>query len=80
MVTETIMQVCSDILISALNGVSTLNLPTALIAILADYTAYGVWILGADLCLAVMSCVMFWIGVKLTLGVVIFIWRLLPFT
>ena len=50
------------------------------IGALATCVQYGQYIMGADLFLAVLASAMFWIGLKATAGLLIFIWKLLPLT
>lgn len=47
---------------------------------LATFTGYGSWVVGADLLAVFGASVMFWWVFKGTVGVVVFLWRLLPFT
>ena len=47
---------------------------------LATFAGYGSWVVGADLLAVFGASVMFWWVFKGTVGVVVFLWRLLPFT
>lgn len=63
-----------------LDVVSFLSLPVDLINVLSTITGYGSWVVGGDLLLIVLGCVVFWWGVKISIGLGVYIWRLLPFT
>ena len=63
-----------------LEGLHALSLPVNLMQAVATFTGYGVWLVGADWIIIFCQCVLFWCSVKLTIGVVLFIWRLLPLT
>ena len=67
-----------NILCGVLTGMQILSLPVDLIGALATCVQYGQYIMGADL--AVLASAMFWIGLKATAGLLIFIWKLLPLT
>lgn len=56
------------------------NIPTNLVATLLDFMKFGVWVLGGDVYLIVMSTIIGWLVFKLAAGVILFIWRLLPLT
>lgn len=75
-----LLNLTRSIISVALNGLGVLPWPPALFGVLADITGFGVWVLGSDLILAFTAAVVFWIVLKMSLGVIIFIWRLLPLT
>jgi len=66
-----------DTLISA---VSMVTLPIDMISALSTVSAYGSWIVGSDLLLIFATCVFTWTTIKIGIGLVLFVWRLLPFT
>ena len=69
-----------NILCGVLTGMQILSLPVDLIGALATCVQYGQYVMGAGLFLAVLASAMFWIGLKATAGLLIFIWKLLPLT
>ena len=66
-----------DTLISA---VSMVTLPIDMISAITTVSAYGSWVVGSDLLLIFATCVFTWTTVKIAIGLVLFVWRLLPFT
>ena len=66
-----------DTLIST---VSMVTLPIDMISALSTVSAYGSWIVGSDLLLLFATCVFTWTTIKIGIGLVLFVWRLLPFT
>ncbi len=66
-----------DTLISA---VSMVTLPIDMISAITTVSAYGSWVVGSDLLLIFATCVFTWTTVKIGMGLVLFVWRLLPFT
>lgn len=62
------------------DGFSIISLPTNLITAVVDIMKYGIWILGLDLFVIVWSSIIFWIMFKLSAGILLFVWRLLPLT
>lgn len=66
-----------DVLIGA---VSMVTLPIDMISAITTVSAYGSWVVGSDLLLIFATCVFTWTTVKLGMGLVLFVWRLLPFT
>lgn len=65
---------------AAINGAVVVGIPVDGIAQLAKVCSYGSYVVGADLLLVFASCVLTWMGIKLSVGIFLFVWRLLPFT
>lgn len=63
-----------------LEPISMLPLPADMIQTLTTISGYGVWVVGADLMSLIISTVMMWWTIKLTIGIVIWLWELLPLT
>ena len=80
MIIEFFVNIVVTLLCGAVSGLKLLSLPVDMIGALATVIQYGAYVMGADLFLLVMGSVMFWIGVKTTAGVLIFVWKLLPLT
>lgn len=66
-----------DTLISA---VSIVTLPIDMISAVSTVSAYGSWVVGSDLLLIFATCVFTWTTIKIGIGLVLFVWRLLPLT
>lgn len=56
------------------------SLPLDLVNVLTTITAYGVWIVGADLLAIFVLSVLAWWAFKFLVGVIIWLWELLPLT
>lgn len=80
MIFEVLLGICKTILINAISSLGVLHLPLDIAAFLGTVTNYGAFCVGGDIMFMFTSSVMFWFGVKCSLGIVLFIWRLLPFT
>ena len=80
MILEFLINIVVNVLCGALTGMQILSLPVDLIGALATCVQYGQYVMGADLFLAVMASAMFWLGLKATAGLLIFVWKLLPLT
>lgn len=78
MIIEFFVNIVVTLLCGAVSGLKLLSLPVDMIGALATVIQYGSYVMGSDLFLLVMGSVMFWIGVKTTAGVLIFVWKLLP--
>ena len=57
-----------------------LNLPTQLISTLSTLLVYGNWVVGVDIMAIFVGSVVFWWGVHLSIGVAVWLWRMLPLT
>lgn len=63
-----------------MGSISLLPLPDQMFSVLSGITGYGCWVLGADMFLLVSACISGWFVIKITVGLVIFVWDLLPLT
>ena len=80
MILENLINVFCALLDGLLSGMSFVKVPVDGIAVLATVTAYGSYVVGADLLLCFASVVTTWMLIKLTVGIGLFVWRLLPLT
>lgn len=69
-----------DVFSDLLSGLNMAGLPADTINVLSDILMYGVWIIGPDLFAIFLSCVTGWWGVKFGVGLVLWVWELLPLT
>lgn len=67
-----------DLCLSGLGNV--ISLPVDAIGVLATIWGYGTFILGPDLFVLAMSSIFFWFVTRFTIGLVVFLWKLLPLT
>lgn len=57
-----------------------LNLPTQLVSALSTILVYGNWVVGVDIMVLFVSSVVFWWGVHLSIGLAVWLWKMLPLT
>lgn len=80
MIGSALLLVFQLIISNSLEGLHALSIPLNLLTAISQFTGYGVWLVGFDLITIFVQCVTFWLSVKLTVGLALFIWRLLPLT
>ena len=80
MIFEALINILCELIVGALEGFNLVTLPVNLIQALGAFCSYGAYIVGADLLLVFCSCVLMWMSIKAVVGLVLFIWRLLPLT
>lgn len=56
------------------------NLPTHAITTLGSIIVYGNWIVGIDILALFVGTVVFWWGVQLSIGLAVWLWKMLPLT
>lgn len=56
------------------------SLPTQLISTLGTILAYGNWVVGIDVMALFVGSVVFWWGVHLSIGLAVWLWKMLPLT
>jgi len=64
----------------AISALSFVTIPVDFITVLATITKYGAWIVGSDLLMLFFAFITAWYVVKFGLGVLEWIWKLLPLT
>lgn len=62
------------------SAVDFINLPTQLIGTLGNILVYGNWVVGVDIMALFVGSVVFWWGVHLSIGLAVWLWRMLPLT
>ena len=80
MILEGLINIFVGFLLGLLDGLSLLSLPLDLISLLSEFCSYGSYIVGSDLLMLFASLVFTWTAAKLSVGIGIRLWELLPFT
>lgn len=80
MIIEFFVTIVTNLLTSALSAAQVLTIPSDIAGALSTFMAYGNYVVGGDLLLLFATSVTTWMTLKLTVGVVLFVWRLLPLT
>lgn len=80
MIVETLLSFASVLIQGLFSGLQFVSLPLDFMTVLLDIFCYGVWVIGADLMAIVLSSIVGWMTIKFGIGLVLFIWRLLPLT
>lgn len=63
-----------------LDTVSITQLPIVSFAVIGEVLGYFSFYIGNDILLAIFATVTFWVGLKSTLGLMLFIYKLIPLT
>lgn len=61
-------------------AIEFVSLPTHLIATLGNILVYGNWVVGIDIMALFVGSVVFWWGVHLSIGLAVWLWKMLPLT
>ena len=80
MIIQSVIDLCCSVFVSMMNGLSSMPVPTDLMSAMGGLAVYGCWVLGTDLFLAVSACISYWFITKITAGLILFVWELLPLT
>lgn len=56
------------------------SLPTQLISSLSTILVYGNWVVGVDVMALFVGSVVFWWAVHLSIGLAVWLWKMLPLT
>ena len=56
------------------------TLPFDLLNVFYEFCCYGAFVMGGDLLVVCFANISMWIAIRCSIGVVLFFWRLLPFT
>lgn len=63
-----------------LSGFTAISLPVNLVSFLVNVLEFGAWVVGGDFLALVFANIFIWYGFKLTAGLILFIYRLIPLT
>lgn len=80
MIIETLIGFAVKIFSALISGLNFFSIPSDLVNVLATVCVYGNWIVGADVLLLFSGCVAAWFLIKMSFGVILFIWEELPLT
>ena len=80
MLFETISNWSTNLIVGLFSVFEFVNLPTDAISVLYTIMCYGVWVVGSDILLLVFSTIFGWITFKATVGLAIWLYKLLPLT
>lgn len=79
MVTEFLLSGSTAIIRSIFGLIDVFAIPTDLVSVLFSILCYGTWVVGSDVLLLCTGCITFWIGIRLSVGLAVWIYEHLPF-
>jgi len=80
MILQGIMDVFYGIFCQLMTVVSIIDIPADIANGMVAVTGFGAWVCGADILVLTFAVVSGWFVLKLTVGLVLWLWDLLPFT
>lgn len=80
MLIEGVLQWACNLIVGLFSVFEFLSLPVNFISSLYTILCYGVWVVGADVLLLVTGSVMGWLTFKASVGLAIWLYKLLPLT
>ena len=80
MIVEGLLNVALSCVFGLFSLMEVVKLPVEIMGVLTTILQYGVWVVGADIMALVFATVTGWWTIKLTVGLAVFIWELLPLT
>lgn len=80
MIFNLLFDLLSSLFLLVADAISLVPLPVALMDVLFDIFCYGTWVVGADFMASFITAVAGWYYVRWSIGILVFLWDLLPFT
>lgn len=80
MIVQSVVDLFFAVLGNAFGALEVIGLPLQYINTLQTILVYGVWVVGADIMALFVTMVVGWWTVKLAVGLVVWLWELLPLT
>lgn len=80
MILEFLLNIVVNCLSGVMKGLQIVSIPTDAIHALVEIIVYGNYVVGTDILLLIFGSVMAWITIRCTVGLAVFIWKLLPLT
>ena len=80
MIIESVFTWATNLIVGLFSAFEFINLPLDFISTLYTILCYGTWVIGSDVLLLVLTSVMGWLTFKASVGLAIWLYRLLPLT
>lgn len=80
MIGETLIDLFFSLFTGLFSAIEFVNLPLQTIGALANILVYGNWIVGIDILALFVGTVVFWWGVHMSIGLAVWLWKMLPLT
>lgn len=80
MILEALIDLFVNFLLALLDTVNLVNIPSDVVATLHEFAVYGSYVVGSDLLVLFATMIFTWAAAKLSVGLAIRIWELLPLT
>lgn len=80
MILEVLISFFTNFILGLLDLISLVSLPVDAVQVLQTFCVYGSYIVGRDLLMLFASLVFTWTAAKLSVGVGIRLWEMLPLT
>lgn len=80
MIGEALISLCLGIFRLLFGTLEFIQLPTQIISTLGTILVYGNWVVGVDILSLFVASVVFWWGVHLSIGLAVWLWKMLPLT
>lgn len=80
MIIETVFQWSANLIVALFSTFEIISLPLDLISTLYNILCYGVWVVGSDIILLFTTSVIFWVTFKSSVGLAIWLYKMLPLT
>lgn len=80
MILEALISLFSNFIMGLLDLISLVSLPMDAVGVLQTFCVYGSYVVGSDLLMLFASLVFTWTAAKLSVGLAIRVWEMLPLT
>ena len=80
MIVETIIDFFCSLIYALFSGFELVSLPYNLLGALVSILECGTWVVGADIMALFLASIAFWWAVHMSIGLAIWVWKLLPLT
>lgn len=80
MIGEALIDLFFSTFMGMFGALEIFQLPTQLMGALTNILVYGNWIVGIDVIGLFVGSVVFWWGVHLSIGLAVWLWKMLPLT
>lgn len=79
MIFQKLISLFLGVLLALFDFMDFVNLPFDAIGVLGDILVYGSWVCGADIIICVLASFFFWVAVRLSFNLAIWVYEHLPF-
>jgi uncharacterized membrane protein len=80
LIIQGLLDIVVNIICTALNALEIFSVPVGFVSAIINTVQYGSYVCGKEILVIAFGSIMSWILIRSTVGIAVFVWKLLPLT